>query len=161
MTKTCKKLNLISMSHKFENNVTNQMKKEEIWLSPMTKAPTPTEKSKKQRDNTKNANKNLDYTTIADRLTTVSWGNDSYPIGVVKPVFNRHILYQLKYIFIMNTHAIYESTIYSGLEKQWLRSFKSKVKLQGKGFLVKKYCKMWDIMVLVKVFFYNLVMIKQ
>ena len=28
-------------------------KKEEIWLSPMTKAPTPTEKSKKQRDNTK------------------------------------------------------------------------------------------------------------
>ena len=29
------------------------VKKEEIWLSPMTKAPTPTEKSKKQRDNTK------------------------------------------------------------------------------------------------------------
>ena len=28
-------------------------KNEEIWLSPMTKAPTPTEKSKKQRDNTK------------------------------------------------------------------------------------------------------------
>ena len=27
--------------------------KEEIWLSPMTKAPTPTEKVKKQRDNTK------------------------------------------------------------------------------------------------------------
>ena len=30
-----------------------QEKKEEIWLSPMTKSPTPTEKSKKQRDNTK------------------------------------------------------------------------------------------------------------
>ena len=28
-------------------------KKEEIWLSPMTKVPTLTEKSKKQRDNTK------------------------------------------------------------------------------------------------------------
>ena len=28
-------------------------KKEEIWLSPMTKAPTPTEQSKKQRGNTK------------------------------------------------------------------------------------------------------------
>ena len=28
-------------------------KKEEIWLSPMTKAPTATEKSRKQRDNTK------------------------------------------------------------------------------------------------------------
>ena len=42
--------------------------KEEIWLSPMTEALTPTEKSKKQRDNTKNATKNFDYTTIADRL---------------------------------------------------------------------------------------------
>ena len=28
-------------------------KKEEIWLSPMTKASSPAEKSKKQRDNTK------------------------------------------------------------------------------------------------------------
>ena len=27
--------------------------KEEIWLSPITKAPTPAEKSKKQRDNIK------------------------------------------------------------------------------------------------------------
>ena len=26
-------------------------KKEKIWLSPLTKAPSPTEKSKKQRDN--------------------------------------------------------------------------------------------------------------
>ena len=47
-------------------------KKEEIWLSPVTKAHTPTEKSKKQRDNIKNATKNFDYTTIADRLRTVS-----------------------------------------------------------------------------------------
>ena len=43
-------------------------KKEEIWLSPVTKTPTPTEQSKKQRDNIKNATKNFDYTTIADRL---------------------------------------------------------------------------------------------
>ena len=50
----------------------------------MTEALTPTEKSKKQRDNTKNATKNFDYTTIADRLRTVSWGNDSHPAGVVK-----------------------------------------------------------------------------
>ena len=48
-------------------------KKEEIWLSPVAKTPTPTEKSKKQRDNMKNATKNFDYTTIADRLRTVSW----------------------------------------------------------------------------------------
>ena len=61
--------------------------KEEIWLSPMTEALTPTEKSKKQRDNTKNATKNFDYTTIADRLRTVSWGNDSHSAGVVKPVY--------------------------------------------------------------------------
>ena len=37
--------------------------------------------------NTKNATKNFDYTTIADRLRTVSWGNDSHPAGVVKPVY--------------------------------------------------------------------------
>ena len=43
-------------------------KMEEIWLNPVTKAPTPTEKSQKQRDNIKNATKNFDYTTIADRL---------------------------------------------------------------------------------------------
>ena len=53
----------------------------------MTKALTPIEKSKEQRDNTKNATKNFDYTTIADRLRTVSWGNDSHPTGVVKPVY--------------------------------------------------------------------------
>ena len=62
-------------------------KKEEIWLSPMTKAPTTTEKSKKQRDNTKTPPKNFNYTTIANRLRTVSSGNDSHPAGVVKPVY--------------------------------------------------------------------------
>ena len=54
----------------------------------MTNAPTLTEKSKKQRDN-KNATKKFDYTTIADRLGTVSWSNSSYPTGVVKPVYER------------------------------------------------------------------------
>ena len=61
----------------------NREKNEEIWLSPMTKATTPTEKSEKQRDNTKNATNNFDYTTIADRLRTVSWSNDSHRTGVV------------------------------------------------------------------------------
>ena len=69
------------------NQKSVQREKEEIWLSPMTEALTPTEKSKKQRDNTKNATKNFDYTTIADRLKTVSWGNDSHLAGVVKPVY--------------------------------------------------------------------------
>ena len=53
----------------------------------MTKAPAPTEKSKKQRNNIKNATKNFDYTTIADRLRTVSWSNSSQSTGVVKPVY--------------------------------------------------------------------------
>ena len=38
----------------------------------MKNAPTPTEKSKKQHDNIKNATKNVDNTMIADRLRTVS-----------------------------------------------------------------------------------------
>ena len=34
-----------------------------------------------------NATKNFDYITIADRLRTVSWSNNSHPTGVVKPVY--------------------------------------------------------------------------
>ena len=44
-------------------------KEEQIWLSSMTKVPTPNEKSKKQRDKTK-GHQNFNYTTIADRLRT-------------------------------------------------------------------------------------------
>ena len=54
---------------------------------PYDRSPYTDRKSKKQRDNIKNATKNFDYTTIADRLRTVSWGNDSHPAGVVKPVY--------------------------------------------------------------------------
>ena len=39
---------------------TSKEKKEEIWLSPMTKAPTPTEMSKGQSDNSNNATKKFD-----------------------------------------------------------------------------------------------------
>ena len=53
----------------------------------MTKTPTPTEQYKKQRDDHKNATKNFDYTTIADRLRMVSWGNDTQRTVVVKPVY--------------------------------------------------------------------------
>ena len=52
----------------------------------MTKAPTPTE-NPNSNVTTQNATKNFDYTTIADRLGTISWGNDSHPTGVVKPVY--------------------------------------------------------------------------
>ena len=51
-----------------------QEKREKIWLSPMTW----------QHEN---ATKNFDYTTISDRLGMVIWSNDSYPTGVVKPVY--------------------------------------------------------------------------
>ena len=51
----------------------------------MTKTPLPTENSKTNGQH-KNATNNFDYTTIADRLTTVSWSNNSHPTGVVKPV---------------------------------------------------------------------------
>ena len=37
----------------------------------------------------KKATKNFDYTTIADRLRTVSWSNSSHPTGVVEPVYER------------------------------------------------------------------------
>ena len=41
----------------------------------MTKAPTPTEMSKGQSDNTNNATKEFDYTAVVDRLRTLSWSN--------------------------------------------------------------------------------------
>ena len=62
-------------------------KKEEIWLSPMTKAHTPTEMSKGQSDNTHNATKKFDHTAVADRLRTVSWSNYGHPTGVVNLVY--------------------------------------------------------------------------
>ena len=68
-------------------------------LCPMTKAHIPTENSKTQRDNTINATKNFDYTTIDDRTRTASWSSYNYPTGVVKPVCGRqtfHLLQKLR-----------------------------------------------------------------
>ena len=56
-------------------------KKEEIWLSTMTKAPTPAENVKKAKWQHKQRHKKFDYTEVADRLRTVSWSN--YQTGVV------------------------------------------------------------------------------
>ena len=52
----------------------------------VTKAPTPTDQSKTTWQ-FKNATKKFDYTTIADRLKTVSWVNDSHLTDAVKPVY--------------------------------------------------------------------------
>ena len=51
--------------------------------SALTKAPLSTEKIQKPTWQHKNATKNVDYTTIADRLRTVSWSNNSHPASVV------------------------------------------------------------------------------
>ena len=77
----------ISINFKHEKFKNVQRKKEKMWLSPVKKTPTSTENPKKQRENTKNPGKNFDYTTISDRIRTVSWGNDSHPTGVVVPVY--------------------------------------------------------------------------
>ena len=58
-------------------------KKDEIWLSPMTKAPTPTEKSKKQRANTKSPPKYSISQRLRADLGQSSWSNDSHPTDVV------------------------------------------------------------------------------
>ena len=50
----------------------------------MTKTPIPTENSKSNGQH-KNATKNFDYTTIADRLRTANVSNNSHQTGVVKP----------------------------------------------------------------------------
>ena len=68
-----------------------QDKKKEIWLSPMTNAPTPTEMLKGQSDNTNNATKKFDYTAVADRLRTVSWSNYDHPTGVVNLVYGPNL----------------------------------------------------------------------
>ena len=51
------------------------------------KSPYIDRKFRKATRQHKNVTKNVDYTTIAERLRTVSWGNDSHPTGVVKPVY--------------------------------------------------------------------------
>ena len=61
-------------------------KREEIRLSPMKQAPGPTESILKSKVNTERQ-QNVDYTTIADRLKTDSWSNNSHPTGVVKPIY--------------------------------------------------------------------------
>ena len=57
----------------------------------MTKAPTPTEMSNGQSDNTNNATKKFDYTAVADRLKTVSCSNYGHPTGVVNLVYGPNL----------------------------------------------------------------------
>ena len=65
-------------------------RKEEIWLSPMTKAPTPTEKPKKQRDNTQTPQK----TSITQRLQTDLRRSAGVRIATQQVWLNRLMGYQ-------------------------------------------------------------------
>ena len=60
---------------------------EVIWLRPMSKAPTLTEKSKKTTWQHKKATINFDFRTSADWLRTVSFRYDNHSNGVVKPEY--------------------------------------------------------------------------
>ena len=66
--------------------------KEKIWLSPITKAPTPTEMSKGQSDNTNNATKKCGYTEQlrTDLLRSVGV-NYGHPTGVVNLVYRPNL----------------------------------------------------------------------
>ena len=57
----------------------------------MTKAPTPTEMSKRQNDNTNNATRKVEYRAVADRLGTVSWSNNGHPTSVVNLVYGPNL----------------------------------------------------------------------
>ena len=59
-------------------------KKKEIWLTVQWQKPPHPQKIPKSNVSTQKGHHNFDYTTIADRL---SWRNDTYPTGVVKPVY--------------------------------------------------------------------------
>ena len=71
----------------------------------MTKAPTPTETSKGQSDNTNTATKMFDYTAITDRIRTVSWSNFSHPTGAVNR-FRAHLLTPRNSRVIKRTHIL-------------------------------------------------------
>ena len=56
----------------------------------MTKAPIPTE-NPKSNVTTQKRHQNFDYTTIAGRLGTVSWVNNSHPTGTVSNLTTYYI----------------------------------------------------------------------
>ena len=73
----------INEKSKLVFSISFQEKNEEV----NDKSPYTDKKIQKATWQHKNAIKNFDYTTIAARLRTVSWGNESHPTGVVKPVY--------------------------------------------------------------------------
>ena len=66
-----------------------QRRKRKRSDSVLCQKPLHPQKNPKATGQHKNATKIFDYTTIADRIRTVSWSNSSHPTGVVKPVYER------------------------------------------------------------------------
>ena len=82
-----------NLTHYYDNSSYANRKKSKCSKNtyhPMTdnSQPSVTEnKARQKKRKHKNANKNLDHTTIVKRFRTVSWSNDSHPTVVVKPLF--------------------------------------------------------------------------
>ena len=113
-------------------------KKEDIWLSSMTKAPTPTEMSKGQSDNTNNASKKFDYIALGDRLRTGSWSNYGHPTGVVNLVYGPNLPTARNSRVIKRTHL-------PGLVKQrYGPELRSKTLPSLKPEISKALDSLWD-----------------
>ena len=101
----------------------------------MTKTLIPIENLKTNGQH-KNATKNFDYTTIADKLRTISWSNKNDPTGVAKPVYG----YQRTHISkLVNNHPYIDITslyrLRTNSQRKWggHKNVVHKYKLRSKG----------------------------
>ena len=76
---------VVSISHFLYLDVTTIIKGRDLTQS-YDKSPIHPQTNPKRNVRTQKRHQNFDNTTIADWLRTISWGNDSHPTGVVKPV---------------------------------------------------------------------------
>ena len=67
----------------------HEEKKEDIWLYPVTKAPTPPEKSKKQTWQHNKRYQKLGFHNDCGPTKDGQLSNSSHPTGVVKPLHER------------------------------------------------------------------------
>ena len=74
------------ISHNVVKYVFRRREKQRDPTQPYDKSPYTHRKIQSAALQHKNATQNFDYTTIAGRIRTVSWSNDSHPTAVVKPV---------------------------------------------------------------------------
>ena len=75
-----------------------------IEIKSHAKKPLYQQKIEKNQSQYKNATKNFDCITSADRLRAVSWSNDSHPTCVVLPVSGPKLSTNQKSYVIKRTH---------------------------------------------------------